>query len=178
MGQRRFVYIRSRRSPPRGRTSVSRSGARSRRRRIEEARPVQQVTHTRVRARFGVEQGLELGPLLLAKSKAGPIRKRFGARSSALSSTKSLTDRCAAAAAVCSVRLASGVNRRSSVSLRVVVVAIVTSLVGAQHGRQTLSGQDRAESNGPLCRLSVRRFHRFTNAGQLSTTLIDVRAAR
>src|ERR1035437_2758726 len=57
-----------------------------------------------------------------------PNRWRSGSVSSArvraLSRTNSLTDRCAARAAVCRVRLADGVRRRSSFSLRVSVAGM------------------------------------------------------
>jgi len=53
---------------------------------------------------------------------------RAGTRARALSRTNSLTERCAARAAVCSIRFAEGVSRRSSFSFRVSVCATVLSL--------------------------------------------------
>ncbi len=75
-------------------------------------------------------------------SKVRPKRWRSGsvssARARALSRTNSLTDLCAAKAAICKARFADAVSRRSTFSLRVSVFCIFASIPSATARRQLL----------------------------------------
>src|SRR3546814_12265366 len=82
------------------------------------------------------------------------LGKVSSARASALSSTNSLTARCAASAACCNVRLAADVSRRTSFSVRDTAAPMVTPLppdTDRESGVVGISGSVRVNSGGRRC---------------------------